>query len=157
VRKQLERWRALPAEERWVLVKLAILVPAVGGAVRLFGLVRTYRLLSHAGNARVRAFPVSADIEATAKRMAWLVDVVSRYGVYRATCLRRSLALWWWLRHRGFPAELRIGVGKRAVRMEAHAWVEVCGRVVNGDPAIADEYAAYRDLGDRLPNRHRAS
>lgn len=86
------------------------------------------------------------------RRLAWLVSVAARSGAYRATCLRQSLALWWLLRRRGFPAALRIGVGRRAQELRAHAWVELRGHVVNDHPAVADDYATYHDLRDRLPD-----
>jgi hypothetical protein len=33
VRKKLDGWRALAADERWLLFKLAILLPSIGGAL----------------------------------------------------------------------------------------------------------------------------
>jgi len=41
------------------------------------------------------------------------------------------MVLCWQLRRRKIPAELRLGVQKRAERFEAHAWVELQGVVLN--------------------------
>jgi len=37
------------------------------------------------------------------------------------------------LRRQGFPAELKIGARKEAGRFEAHAWVELEGRVLSDE------------------------
>src|SRR5579859_3220825 len=46
----------------------------------------------------------------------------------RARCLEQSLVLYYVLRRRGVPAELRLGV--RPLGFVAHAWVELDGRAV---------------------------
>ena len=92
-----------------------------------------------------------------AMRLGRLVSIASRHGPCTVTCLRRSLALGWLLRRRGLPAQLRVGVGKDDGRTHAHAWVELAGRVVNDHPAVAAEYAVYRELDRRLLRPLRAS
>ena len=74
------------------------------------------------------------------------MNIASRRGPYAATCLRRSLALWWLLQRRRLPAEVRIGVARDEGRVHAHAWVELAGWVVNDRPAVAQEYSVYSDL-----------
>ena len=64
------------------------------------------------------------------ERAARLVEAVSRLYPFNPTCLKKSLVLFWMLRRRGFPAELRIGVRKPAGTLEAHAWIEHEGRVL---------------------------
>ena len=41
------------------------------------------------------------------------------------------MVLWWLLRSRGIPVELRVGARKHSERFEAHAWVEFGGTVLN--------------------------
>jgi hypothetical protein len=68
----------------------------------------------------------------TIERVAWAVEVVSRY-VPMATCLVQALAMQVLLGHLGHPTSLRIGVARNAAgEFEAHAWVECEGRVVIG-------------------------
>lgn len=45
----------------------------------------------------------------------------------RASCLRQSLLVWWFLRRRGLGAKLRIGVNNREEFL-ANGWVELEGR-----------------------------
>lgn len=58
-----------------------------------------------------------------------------RRGRLRPSCLVRSLALADLLERRGVPGGLiRIGVRRDAGTLDAHAWVELDGRVVGDDP-----------------------
>ncbi len=150
MRTQLDQWRALPGDERWLLVRLVVMLPVIGVALRLLGMRRTYRLLGGADRPAASDVVGGEDSQAAAQRLGRLAGIASRHGSYAATCLPQSLAVWWLLRRRGLPAELRIGVGKPEEHVRAHAWVELAGRVVNGPPSIAEDFAAYRDLGRRL-------
>jgi len=153
VRGKLDRWRALPGHERWLLVRLAVLLPAIGAALRCLGVRRTCLLLRGRVASAGAPSTVPLDAQASAERLAHLVDVASRHGPYNATCLRRSLALRWLLRRRGMPAELRIGVARADQNVRAHAWVELAGRVVNDHASVVADYAAYEDLDRHLPRR----
>jgi hypothetical protein len=151
--RKLEKWRALAARERWLLVQMAVLLPVIGGALRLAGFRRTHRILAGSSVpavAKCDGARTGASF-AMAERLGQLVSIAARHGPYRATCLRQSLALWWLLRRRGASAALRIGVGKPDGRLGAHAWVELHGRVVNDSATIADTYATYDDLEHCLP------
>jgi len=157
VRKKPDQWRALSRDERRLLVGLVFLLPAIGVALRLLGFRRTSRLLGGSAGSAATSANISAESQAVAMRLGQLVSIASRHGPYAATCLRQSLALSWLLRRRGLPAEVRVGVGKNDGRVLAHAWVELAGRVINDHPAIAAEYAAYRELDRSLPRPHRIS
>jgi hypothetical protein len=150
MRGKLDQWRKLAGGERWLLVRLAVLLPAIGGALRCFGISHTYLLLGgQIGRASAASTVPSAE-QVSANRLSQLIDIVARHGLYPATCLRKSLALWWLLRRRGLPAELRIGVAKVEDQIHAHAWVEFAGRVINDRPTVGDDYSAYEDLDRRL-------
>lgn len=68
----------------------------------------------------------------SARVVARLEESVARNLFFRSNCLEQSLVLWWLLRVRGIPADLRIGARKEADRFEAHAWVEFAGAVLSG-------------------------
>jgi transglutaminase superfamily protein len=72
-----------------------------------------------------------------------MLDAASRRGVVRGNCLSRSMTLWWLLRRRGIPAQLRIGARKIGNQLEAHAWVEVAGRAVNDSDDVQIRYAPF--------------
>ena len=59
------------------------------------------------------------------------VDRTASYGLVRAHCLVRSIALKRLLEDKGFPgAVIRVGVRPNNGGMQAHAWVEYNGTVI---------------------------
>ncbi len=85
------------------------------------------------------------------RRRAYLVSVAARFGPYRATCLRRSLFLWWLTRRRGLDSKLQIGVRREQGELTAHAWSELDGEVLNDRAEIVERYAVFD--AKRLPNQ----
>jgi hypothetical protein len=68
-----------------------------------------------------------------AKRLGLAVDRAGSYGVFRATCLVRSVALQRLLDSNGIHgSRIRIGVRLKKGQFDAHAWVEY-GTLVLGD------------------------
>ena len=108
-------------------------------ALRLWRFQLVYKTLQEAtslkrGKAREDWLP-------EAQRTARVVNAAARRVPYDATCLRRSLVLWWLLRRRGIDSRLRIGVRKEADGILAHAWVECQERVLNDPADISQQYA----------------
>ena len=85
-----------------------------------------------------------------ALRLGRLTRIAGRYVPANGSCLRQSLLVWWLLRRKGVPAELRIGVRKQE-GFAAHAWVELAGQPVNDAPDVAERFAPFDDsLSARL-------
>ena len=74
------------------------------------------------------------------RRGRW-INLAARYPFRWALCLQRSLALCLWLERRGVVCQLRIGVRKRAGVLEAHAWVEYHGCVLNDSQSVSRRFA----------------
>ena len=158
MRRRLEQLRALAPWERRLLVRLALLLPAIGAALHLLGFKQTRDLLARLipapseqhriGATALSSDPFASDPFASDKpqRIARLVSIAANHGPYRATCLRQSLALWWLLRRRGIAAELRIGVRKDGAALLAHAWVEHEGQALNHVQGAHESYAAFGPL-----------
>lgn len=72
-----------------------------------------------------------ADAMEHARRCAATVSIAARHGLVKANCLPRSILLWWLLRRRGIEADVQIGVRLSDRGLEAHAWVERDGVVLN--------------------------
>ena len=144
-RRNWEQWLDLAPWERLLLVGLVLLLPAIGAALHLLDFKRTRDLLArfaHSSEAPLAA--EGAAMADTAHRIARLVGIAANHGPYRATCLRQSLALWWLLRRRGIPAELRIGVRKEGGALEAHGWVEHQGQALDDRQGVTASYAAFQ-------------
>lgn len=80
----------------------------------------------------------------TVRRIAWAVRTASR-PIPGATCLTQALATQILLAASDYPSTLRIGVARDHLRRPtAHAWVEVCGKVLVGGRGVH----LYRSLPD---------
>ena len=126
---RLGRFYRLPASERWLLAKAALLLGAIRVGLWLFPF-RTLRSLLDRAAVFHRAG--ETDCQST-DVVVWAIEVAAKYMPAFDTCLTKALAAQVLLSRRGCPALLRIGVVKSAEgKFEAHAWVESDGRVVIG-------------------------
>lgn len=84
----------------------------------------------------VSAVPVApetrgTEIEPAVQRLAVALRRVANYGLVRASCLVRAVALHHALRSRGLMgSSVRVGVRWEDGRFLAHAWVDYRGRVI---------------------------
>ena len=147
-------WR-LEAHERRLLVAALLMLPLTRLALRVVGFRRWQSMLTRFVPHSSQAAP--ADAAARGAQTARMVRAAAREGLGRPNCLSRSLVLWWLLARQGFPAELRIGARKKDAALEAHAWVELAGRVLGEDDDPHTQFAAFeqpvaaapRSLGTR--------
>ena len=61
------------------------------------------------------------------------------------TCLDRSVALWFTMRQHGLDGDLRIGVARNGDTLDAHAWVEYGGAVLNDTADVSERFAVFDD------------
>jgi hypothetical protein len=135
-------WRLAPRERR-VVLRAAIMLSLTAAALRILGFSRWRRTLEKflasvppaAGDATSRL--------ALAREVTRLTEKAERRGPLRPNCLQRSMVLWWLLRRRGLPAELRIGARKEDSRFEAHAWVELEGQVLNDSETVHKHFSRF--------------
>ena len=128
--KQLLKLLFLPAEDRALLLGAMWWVGAVRFGLWLVPFGTLQRALERMARSSAK-LPV-ADQDSI-NRVTWALKVASRI-VPSATCLTQALAAQVMLGRRAQPIDLRIGVAKTAEgRLEAHAWVELEGRIVIGE------------------------
>jgi hypothetical protein len=72
-----------------------------------------------------------------------------------ARCLQRSLALCIWLEQKGIHPQLKIGVNRQNSTLDAHAWVEYAGRVINDRPEVKQHFATLNVNSPHLPRMGR--
>lgn len=135
------KFRTLSARDRVLLASAAVILPLLSVALRLGSVQRVYRLI----NVLPRKPPISWDADRIAEgtRIARLVEVAARHTLGLPTCLPRSVALWFFLRRAGIEGRLCIGVRKHGVQLEAHAWVEHQGRVLNDTSDVGQRFRAF--------------
>ncbi len=140
---RLNRWRAfdqLSPRDRWIFLQALALLPLTAGALRLLSFARLQSLIS-------TTLPRPSDgassplerVHATTR----LVRLAAERGLFRVSCLPHSVVLWWLLRRQGINAVLRFGVRKASTEIEAHAWVEHGGIVLNDDDDVRERFAAF--------------
>jgi hypothetical protein len=112
--------------------------------LRFFGFRRWKRLIEKFSlSSRVPpSLPADAQRE-PALRAVRAVRSVELHGPTKPNCLERSMTLWWLLRRDGIEGELHIGARKQDGRFEAHAWVELGGKVLNDDVEVHQHYARF--------------
>jgi hypothetical protein len=100
-------------------------------------------------------FPIPPALhEETLKIVSRVLGVNRKVRIFPASCLVESLTLWWLLRRRRIPADLRIGVRTLTGAFESHAWVELSGVVLNDIEQVGAIYSEV-DLTPLLANERR--
>lgn len=162
---KLARWKSMSGDERRLWLTAWLALPMLALLLRCVGLRRTQRLL-------VRVLPVhrrdaknveeaqrlfekplrnlcgtlplcGEEVLTVAETVVRLVSSASRHGLIATNCLPQSLLVWWMLRREGIEAELRIGVRKERQSIEAHAWVELSGQVLNDQADVEQRFQPF--------------
>ena len=139
----------LSRRERRLLLQSVLLLPLIHVALLVLG-------YSRLRGAMERLLPLkSIDISSSemenrkrAHDIARIVSIAAGHGLYKATCLRRSLLVWWFLRGQGIQSRICFGVRKMDRQLEAHAWVEHQGVVVNDSERVRE---AFQTLEETFP------
>lgn len=137
----MKRWRkirALPPADRYLLVRVALLMGALKVALWLlpFGVVRRVLMRLTAGHVQP-AFDEARE----RRRIVRAVKAVGRRMLGDKPCLPEALIVQLLFRRRGYPADLRIGIMKdEAGRFMAHAWVESGDEIVVGGSTSPQVY-----------------
>jgi len=110
------------APSPWVCAALLFVIRT---GLKYGGLDRTRRVLM----SRVRPATHDAHDRRLIDECVHSVALAAAFFPGRALCLERSLTLWYVLRSRGIPVELRLGV--QTFPFAAHAWVSYQGNPLN--------------------------
>lgn len=141
--RQLSRW------ERRLLIQSLLLLPMIHAALLTLGYSRLRGVMERLLPLKFIDRPASeTENLQRARDVARIVSIAARRGLYKATCLRRSLLVWWFLRRRGIQSCICFGVRKMNQQLEAHAWVEYQGIVVNDSEQVRE---AYQILEETFP------
>jgi hypothetical protein len=128
----------LSRRERLTFLQALFLLPLAGLILRLGRYRAVLSALQNATPLKERRSKANPLLEA--RRTAELVNAAARRGLYDATCLRRSLVLWWLLRRQGIDSRLRIGARMEGIEISAHAWVEIQDKVLNDSPDVRKRF-----------------
>jgi hypothetical protein len=141
-RHKTRRWSSLSAQERGIFLRALILPLLVTTSLKTVGFRRTQAWLARKNDG---AFAASAErTRAEVWRTADLVRAARKWHIVRSTCLSYSLVLWRLLRRQGIDSDVRIGVRRgMSGEVEAHAWIEWNGEVLNDCADVAAHYVPF--------------
>lgn len=142
----------MPGYERRLSMEALALLACTTVGLRVAGFRRLSRFVA-------RAAAVSRHVPAPQPSPASAARAVERAGHYLpadSRCLARSTALWWLLRRHGYCPELRVGARKAAGAVEAHAWVELAGQVLNDLPDVGQRFVPFDHHFFRAPREGRS-
>jgi len=125
-RRRLRTLRRLCWHDRLLLAEALVAL----GLVRLAIIALPFRWIASrldaapAGNAR-------AD-RRKARRVGMVLHYAARVTPWRSKCLEQAIAGNLMLRRRGLPSTLHLGVAKKGMTLEAHAWLRCGDQIVTG-------------------------
>lgn len=125
--------------------RAGVLLPAISLSLKIRGFRATQQALqdfSIPSNTEKRLGERVMDGEGV-KLAVQMVNAAARYGLGQASCLEKSLALWWLLRREGTASSVRIGTRKSSGKFEAHAWLERDGVALNEPGEEHRHYATF--------------
>jgi|WetSurSiteA1Bulk_404760.scaffolds.fasta_scaffold68903_2 hypothetical protein len=133
-----------PAERKTLLCALWML-RLIAWALRLLGFERCQAILIRLASLRIArsSGPIERDL-AQARIAARMIGIASGIGYCRVRCLPQSLVLWWMMQRQGICVDVFFGVRKDEHGVNAHAWVELAGVVLNDGQGVHDHFAAFR-------------
>jgi hypothetical protein len=133
----------LDAESRAIFWRAVRLLPRVVASLRLRGYARTEASLKSRTTVHASRDLSEQEVALAVAKTARMVRSASRFGPSEATCLAQSLTLWFLLQQQTISSVIKIGVRKKADRLEAHAWVERNGVALNESDAVHEHYAPF--------------
>ena len=150
--RDLRKLKGLSTREWRYLSWAIVMLPLIRGSLAIWSFNSVLTALGKTsplpGSLVVQpASPMPAPTEI--RRVVRMVNAAANRGPVKANCLPRSLTIWWLLRRQGLDCELRLGVKPRDAAIQAHAWVEHRGEVLNDDPGIAARFSAFESVSLR--------
>ncbi len=144
MRRKWATFRRLSPAERRTFFQAAALLPLSVVGLKVVGFRRWQGALARLEPAQ----PPRADTRAVerVRATARMVELAASRGLSNPTCLPRALVLRLLLRRQGLDARVRIGVRKQGDGLDAHAWVEYQGIVVNDGADVGARFAAFDAL-----------
>jgi hypothetical protein len=130
-RSPWNRWHALPASKKWLLLEAFGSLAVARCALVLLPARWIFQWLESPVHG-IASGPRSADPDVI-EPVRWAVLTVARYGPVSFVCFPQALAAHAMLRRRGIASIMHYGVRRSADRrLRAHTWLEVDHRMLLG-------------------------
>lgn len=139
--RRLQSFLRLPARERFLYLRTWLLL----FRIRLMLWVLPYRRWRQIAAHMIRVENERQLDRPQVNQITRAVRVMSKY-VPQASCLTQALAAQTLLANEGQRSQLRVGVTQNDGKLEAHAWVQIDGRVVIGGRESVVRFSAFPTL-----------
>lgn len=139
--RRLQSFLRLPARERFLYLRTWLLL----FRIRLMLWVLPYRRWRQIAAQMIRVENERQLDRPQVNQITRAVRVMSKY-VPQASCLTQALAAQTLLANEGQRSQLRVGVTQNGGKLEAHAWVQIDGRVVIGGRESVVRFSAFPTL-----------
>jgi len=140
--RKLTRLAALGPREWLLLCQLVPFALCLGVSLRYLSLSRLIDLLTWETEwSFLQPFPLGHRA-VTVDQLVVLADFAARGTGIIGRCLARSLLLFWLLKVRGEPVDLKIGVRRGADSIFGHAWIEQQGRILLDPQTTSEEFVS---------------
>lgn len=139
--RRLQSFLRLPARERFLYLRTWLLL----FRIRLMLWVLPYRRWRQIAAHMIRVENERQLERPQVNQITRAVRVMSKY-VPQASCLTQALAAQTLLANEGQRSQLRVGVTQNGGKLEAHAWVQIDGRVVIGGRESVVRFSAFPTL-----------
>lgn len=135
-RSHLHIFLSKPAAEKWLLLKIFMLL----ACMRLYILIFPFKSLSNLISKEFTDSNLKEDQRVLAKSISLRIENVSKVVPWKATCLVQAAAAKILLNNRGIPNSICFGVNKENKKrdLQAHAWLKVDEKIVLGGEIAAE-------------------
>lgn len=126
--KRIDLLKAFSLSDWKILLSASFLLPTVALSLKLNGLRQTQSFIARHTPTPAPTSELSPQRIQEAKRIAWLVTISAKHGIYKTNCLKQVLVLWYFLNKKGITSTLHIGIRKSQEQLlDAHAWLACAG------------------------------
>lgn len=147
INRKFRAWNSFSVFQRYLIIQALILLPLVNLSLNILGYKRTYFLITKLFFLSPNTYAIKPELVISRQIITTtnMVTIAAKY--YKsATCLRKSLTLWFLLRNQGIETELKIGTRFNQGEFQAHAWVEYQGYVVGEPQGVKQSFVAFDNL-----------
>jgi hypothetical protein len=139
---ELKKFLHLSIRERQMFVQAVLLLPLIHLSLCLLGYHRLHKITEKLIPIKeVKSSPSEADNTVyQAKEITRIVAIGAEHGFFQASCLRRTFLDWVFLRRNGIQSSICFGVRRIGQQLEAHAWLEYEGIVINDVASVQENY-----------------
>ena len=144
LKNKLRQLSELTSLQWWIILVAVFMLPMIALSLRLSGFKQTKNRMFRLIPTGIDSISAREDDLSRALLISRAVAIAGNHGLFKANCLKQSLLTWCLLGRRGIAAELKIGVKKDVIALNAHAWVEYRGNILIDTADIGERFLELR-------------